>query len=170
MVKDPSLINIDELKLRLNYATKYSNPECYTAPGLTEGAFVVYVVVNTQIPGVNVQPLSIHQFYLLPTSYGGYVHDNTMSDNPEILSYIKELNQNPEIVKVFERVEQNNTDSAAQDETLKQFYEKLNSAVSTETEGSTSEESVPEESTSEESVPEESTSEESVPEESVPEE
>lgn len=134
MVVDPSLINPEELEKRLNFATKYSNPECYTAPGLTDGSFVVYVVVNTQIPGVNVQPLSIHQFYLLPNEYGGYVHDNTMNSNSEIMAYITELNQDPEIVKVFDRVEQNNIDSAAQDETLQQFYDKLNGAAAQEDE------------------------------------
>lgn len=132
MVSDPSQINMEELEKRLNYATKYSNPECYTAPGLSEGSFVVYVVVNTQIPDVNVQPLSIHQFYLIPTAYGGYVHDNTIASDPDIMAYINELNQNPEIVKVFDRVEQNNIDSAAQDESLQQFYDKLNAATSSE--------------------------------------
>ncbi|MBQ8984010.1 MAG: hypothetical protein IJ079_10540 [Lachnospiraceae bacterium] len=142
MVSDPTQINMDELEKRLNYATKYSNPECYTAPGLSEGSFVVYVVVNTQIPGVNVQPLSIHQFYLIPTAYGGYVHDNTITSDSEIMAYIRELDQNPEIIKVFDRVEQNNIDSAAQDETLQQFYDKINAA--TESDGSASEESTSE--------------------------
>ena len=132
MVSDPSQINMEELEKRLHFATKYSNPECYTAPGLSEGSFVVYVVVNTQIPDVNVQPLSIHQFYLIPTAYGGYVHDNTIASNPDIMAYINELNQNPEIVKIFDRVEQNNIDSAAQDESLQQFYDKLNAATSSE--------------------------------------
>jgi hypothetical protein len=125
MVVDSAQFNIDELAKRQQYATNYSNVECYTKPGLTDGSYVVYAVVNTQIPGVSVQPLSLHQFYLIPNENGGFIHDNTATTNPEIEEYMNQVDRDPDVVELYTRVDKNNSDSAKSDEALKQFYESI---------------------------------------------
>ncbi len=125
MVVDPGQFNIDELTKRQEYAVSYSNVECYTKPGLTEGSYVVYALVNTQIPNVTVQPLSLHQFYLIPNENGGFLHDNTTATNPEIEEYMNQIDRDPDVMELFTRVDQNNTESAKVDDSLRQFYESI---------------------------------------------
>ena len=125
LVVDPSQYTEEDLRNHLEFASNYSNIDCYTKPGLTENSYVVYSVVNTQIPEVNVQPLSIHQFYLIRNEYGGLVYDNTFTANPEIAEFLTQANQDPDVVKLIERVNENNQASAEADETLRAFYEKI---------------------------------------------
>lgn len=125
MVVDPGQFNVDDLTKRQEYAESYSNVECYTKPGLTEGSYVVYALVNTQIPNVTVQPLSLHQFYLIPNENGGFLHDNTTTANPEIEAYMNQIDRDPDVTELFTRVEQNNTESAKVDDSLRQFYESI---------------------------------------------
>lgn len=129
MVTDPSQFSVEWLQKRKELASSYSNVDCYTKPGLTDGSYVVYAVVNTQIPGVEIQPLSLHQFYLIPNEYGGFLQDNTASANPEIGDYLNRIEQDPDVVELYERVNQNNQESAQQDEALRAFYEKIGSPV-----------------------------------------
>ena len=130
MVVDTSQFDIAWLEERREYILSYSNVDCYTKPGLTEGSYVVYAVVNTEIADVNVeiQPLSLHQFYLIPNEYGGFLQDNTTGTNPDIDAYLAQIEQDPDVVKLYERVNQNNEEAANADAALKAFYERINMA------------------------------------------
>lgn len=125
MVVDPNQFDPETLQKRREMVLSYSNADCYTKPGLTEGSYVVYVVVNTQIPDVQVQPLSMHQFYLIPNEYGGFLQDNTTSTNPEIEAYMNQIDRDPDVAELYVRVEQNNDESAKNDEALRAFYERI---------------------------------------------
>lgn len=125
MVVDPAQFSVEELTKRQEYANGYSNVDCYTKPGLTEGSYVVYALVNTQIPNVTVQPLSLHEFYLIPNENGGFLHDNTIGTNPEIEEYMNQIDRDPDVTELFTRVEQNNVESAKVDDSLRQFYESI---------------------------------------------
>lgn len=125
MVVDPTPYSVEWMQQRKQYVISYSNIDCYTMPGVTEGSYVVYAVVNTQIPGVEVQPLSLHQFYLIPNEYGGFLQDNTVSANPEIQEYLTQIEQNADVVALYTRVNQNIEEAAEQDEGLRQFYERI---------------------------------------------
>lgn len=126
MVVDASQFNMDMLQKRKEFIVGYSNIDCYTKPGLTEGSYVVYAVMNTQIQGVNAQPLSLHQFYLVPNAYGGFMQDNTSSTNPDIEAYLDKVNQEPDVTELMNRVNTNNEEAAQADETLKAFYDMMN--------------------------------------------
>lgn len=126
MVVDASQFNAEMLQKRKEFIIGYSNIDCYTKPGLTEGSYVVYAVMNTQIQGVNAQPLSLHQFYLIPTAYGGFMQDNTSSTNPDIETYLEKVSQEPDVKDLMNRVNTNNEEAAQADETLKAFYDMMN--------------------------------------------
>ena len=125
MVVDSTPYSVEWLQQRKQFVVSYSNIDCYTKPGLTEGSYVVYAVVNTQIPEVEVQPLSMHQFYLIPNEYGGFLLDNTVATNPDIQAYLTQIEQDEDVIALYESVNQNNRESAAQDETLRAFYERI---------------------------------------------
>jgi hypothetical protein len=131
MVKDPAQFDINQLSRLQEYIVNYSNVQCYTKPGMAEGEYVVYAVVNTQITNVSVQPLSLYQFYLVPNENGGYIHDNTSGTNAELTDYLNQVNQDPDVQELFERVESNNEDSAKTDDALRQFYESMNAPIET---------------------------------------
>ena len=126
---DPNQFDAATLERRREQTLSYSNAECYTKPGLTEGSYIVYAVVNTQIAEVQVQPLSMHRFYLIPNEYGGYVQDNTTGTNTELADYISQIDQDPDVAELYTRVEQNNRESAKNDEALRAFYEKIGATV-----------------------------------------
>lgn len=125
MVVDPTQFDIGTLEQRKETILGYSNADCYTKPGLTEGSYIVYAVVNTQIADVQLQPLSMHRFYLIPNEYGGFLQDNTAGANPELTAYINQIDQDPDVAELYSRVEQNNSESAKNDEALRLFYEKI---------------------------------------------
>ena len=129
MVVDPNQFDAATLERRREQTLSDSNAECYTKPGLTEGSYIVYAVVNTQIAEVQVQPLSMHRFYLIPNEYGGYVQDNTTGTNTELADYISQIDQDPDVAELYTRVEQNNRESAKNDEALRAFYEKIGATV-----------------------------------------
>ena len=126
MVVDSSQFNEEMLQKRKQFIVGYSNIDCYTKPGLSEGSYVVYAVMNTQIQGVNAQPLSLHQFYLIPSEYGGFLQDNTSSTDPDIEAYLDKVNKEPDVKDLMDRVNKNNDDAAQADETLKAFYDMMN--------------------------------------------
>lgn len=126
MVVDPAQFDVAILERKKQMVLNYSNVDCYTKPGLTEGSYVVYAVVNTQIAGVEIQPLSLHQFYLMPNEFGGFVQNNTASTNPEIDAYMNQIDRDPDVVDLYKRVNDNNTESAKNDEALRAFYESIN--------------------------------------------
>ena len=125
MVADASEFDIDKLARRQEYIVKESNPECYTKPGVTEGSYVVYVVVNSQIKGVSIQPLSLYFFYLVPNENGGYIFNNVYNTDPDIDAYMNKIERDPDVVELYARVNKNNDESVKNDELLRQFYESI---------------------------------------------
>lgn len=130
MVVDPSqFADVERMQKRMELVLNYSNVDCYTKPGLTEGSYVVYAVMNTQIPDVDVQPLSMHQFYLIPNEFGGFLHNNIASTEPDIEAYMNQIDRDPDVVELYERVDKNNEESAQADESLRAFYERIGAAM-----------------------------------------
>lgn len=129
MVVDATQFDADKLAKKKEIVLNYSNVDCYTKPGLTEGSYVVYAVVNTQIAGVEVQPLSLHQFYLIPNEYGGFLQYNTASTDSEIDRYLNQIERDSDVVELYERVNKNNEESAQNDESLRAFYESIHVQV-----------------------------------------
>lgn len=130
MVVDPSqFADGERMQKRMELVLNYSNIDCYTKPGLTEGSYIVYAVMNTQIPDVDVQPLSLHQFYLIPNEFGGFLHNNIASTDVEIEAYMNQVDRDPDVVELYERVDKNNEESAQADESLRAFYERIGAAV-----------------------------------------
>lgn len=130
MVADPSQFQDGErMQKRMELVLNYSNIDCYTKPGLTEGSYVVYAVMNTQIPEVDVQPLSMHQFYLVPNEFGGFLHNNIANTDLDIEAYMNQIDRDPDVVELYERVDKNNEESAQADESLRAFYQRIGAAM-----------------------------------------
>ncbi len=129
MVMDPEQFNETELQKRRELVQGYSNFDCYTKPGLEKGSYVVYAVMNTQIAGVSIQPLSLHRYYLIPNEYGGFLLDNRSESNPQLDAYLDRIAQDPDVEELVDRVNQNNMESAQSDEALRAFYEKIGVSI-----------------------------------------
>lgn len=125
MVVDPAQFDEAKMKTHSQMVDGYSNFDCYTKPGLEKGSYVVYTVVNTQVPGVSVQPLSLHRFYLIPNEFGGFMLNNTTSSDPDVEAYLNQVALDPDVLELVNRVVQNNEESAQADEALGAFYEKI---------------------------------------------
>ena len=106
--------------------TAYNNLKLYTIPGVTPDATVVYVLTNISIANVVSTPLDIIQppLYLLKKD-GGYVIDNSTLST-EILDYINSLDQKEDIRELMKLVREDQEKCLKEDETFRQFYERLN--------------------------------------------
>ena len=127
MVVDPSLFDdMSIVEKKANVVTAYNNLKLYTVPGVTDDATVVYVLTNISIANVVSTPLDMIQppLYLLKKD-GKYLIDNSTLSS-EILSYIDSLNQKTDIQELMKLVREDQEKCLREDETFKQFYERLN--------------------------------------------
>ncbi len=125
-VTDPS--QFDDMTLIRNKSkviTGYSNISCYTMPGLTDDATVVYVISNISIAGVNSTPLDIYvpPFYVVEKN-GTYMIDNT-THSQEITDYINSCTKDADIQALYQEVLDDQKKCAEQDPAFAEFYEKL---------------------------------------------
>ena len=130
MVVDPSLFNdMSIVEKKANVVTAYNNLKVYTVPGLTADATVVYILTNISIANVVSTPLDMIQppLYLLKKD-GSYVIDNSTLSS-DILNYIDSLNQKEDIQELMKLVREDQEKCLREDETFRQFYERLNNAA-----------------------------------------
>lgn len=108
---------------RAEAVSGYSNINCYTLPGYTEDAVIVYVTCNLAIVGVNSTPLNLDQFYVVHTE-NGYKIDNRVQDEA-VQSYIDKQNENDDIKALYKSVQDDINQCLANDTRFAEFYNKL---------------------------------------------
>lgn len=122
MVTEPSEYNNNEnLKKKAEFITGYDNITVYTKEGLEEGSYVVFVVANLTIAGVNSSPYDIMTLYIINGARGYLIHNGTLSD--ETKDYIEKIKGDEDIQKVYKSVEKKNTELKEKDSSLQEFYD-----------------------------------------------
>lgn len=127
LVVDPSQFdNMDKYIRRANAVKNYANINCYTVPGYTDDAVIVYVTCNLDIVDVESKPLDITQFYLKKTD-NGYIIDNANKDDA-VNAYIAQRTNSPDIQELYGDVKTNVDSCVQNDPTFAEFYNTINSS------------------------------------------
>ena len=125
LVMDPSQFNdMTDIQRKAQAISKYSNINCYTLPGYTDDATVVYVICNLSINNVSSSPLDITQFYVLNTA-DGYKIDNRSLEAP-VAEYITQQNENKDIQNLYQTVVDNINLCIESDPSFAEFYNTIN--------------------------------------------
>ena len=126
LVVDPTQFDdMSILEKKAEIVTAYDNLKVYTIPGLNENSKVVYVLSNLSIVNVISKPLDISKppLYVVKKE-GGYLIDNTTLSS-DVQNLFESLNQKEDIQKLMQQVKDDQQKCAAEDETFKDFYERL---------------------------------------------
>ncbi len=115
--------SLEQYLNRALYITEYSNITCYTLPGYTEDATIVYVTYNITIPDVDSRPIDIQQFYVLSTDNGYKIDNRTPS--VEVATYINEQNATEDVQKLYADIKESIEASLESDPTFAAFYDEI---------------------------------------------
>lgn len=124
LVTDVSAIDIDKLQLRTEYIKSYENMACYTKWIDGEMDYVVYVTYDMQFPTIESMGSAIDELYVVmdeddnPVVYLGEISEETV----ETLSKYR---NSEEVVALVEEVNERNTEAIENDESLAEFFKKL---------------------------------------------
>lgn len=122
LVMDPNG-NVQYYLDRGTCISNFTNINCYTLPGYTEDATLVYVIYNITIPDVVSEQIDIQQFYVINTE-SGYKVDNR-EYSPEVATYIEQQLLTEDIQNLYILVKDSIEQSIANDPTFAEFYEEL---------------------------------------------
>ena len=111
---------------RATVITNYSNINCYTLPGYTADAILVYVTSNLTLENISSLPLNINRFYILSTPEG-YKIDNRALDQT-VTDYIEEQSRTPDIQNLYRAVQENVDSCVANDPAFAEFYSTISSS------------------------------------------
>ncbi|MDD6327583.1 MAG: hypothetical protein Q4D54_08305 [Eubacteriales bacterium] len=125
LVMDPSEYNdMTDVLAKAAVVTNYSNINCYTLPGVTEDATIVYTVCNITILNVESKPLDIRCYYVRQTD-NGYLIDNRPYDE-SVTEYLNERDAEADIQALYQTVQDNINKCLADDESFVSFYNRVN--------------------------------------------
>lgn len=127
VTQPPAFDDMSLYQGRAETITGYFNINCYTLPGYTEDAVLVYVISNMQIAGVESTPLNMQQYYVR-ASGNEYKIDNGALDE-ETLAYIAGQNEKPDILELGKSVQDNINQCLERDAAFAEFYNKLYTAA-----------------------------------------
>ncbi len=105
------------------YITGHYNINCYTLPGATEDATLVYVTSNLNINNVEVSPLDIQRFYVRKTEEGYRIDNKKLTNEEE--SYIDTMQQDKDIQGLYRAVSSNINQYINTDESFASFYNEV---------------------------------------------
>jgi hypothetical protein len=103
----------------------YDNIDCYTVPGVAAQEYVVYVMCNLTIAGVNSRPLDIASYYVVKTD-DGYKIDNGVL-NVEVTDFMSQTNADESIQALYQLVMEDTNYCIENDQTFADFYSEINS-------------------------------------------
>jgi hypothetical protein len=103
----------------------YDNINCYTVPGVAAQEFVVYVMCNLTIAGVNSRPLDISSYYVVKTDEG-YKIDNGVHTSA-VTELMSETNADASIQALYQLVMEDTNYCIENDQTFADFYSEINS-------------------------------------------
>ena len=125
MVIDASQFkNADSLKKKAQYIKGYDNITVYTKEGPEEGNYVVFVLMNLTIAGVNSSPYDIMTLFVVDGSHGFLIDNSNLVD--ERKSYIEQVKGDSDIQEIYRFVESKNEELRKEDPTLQAFYDTIN--------------------------------------------
>lgn len=104
----------------------YSNVNCYTLPGYTEDATLVYVTSNLTLADIPSIPLNINRFYVMKTEDGYKIDNRPLSD--EVTGYMDEQSRTADIQSLYRAVQDNVNSCIASDPAFAEFYNTISSA------------------------------------------
>lgn len=111
------------LKKKAEFIKGYDNITVYTKEGLDEYSYVVFVVANVTIAGVNSSPYDIITLYVVNGARGYLVNNGTLSD--DTVEYIEKIKGDADIQKVYRSIEKKNAELKKKDSSLQEFYNML---------------------------------------------
>ncbi len=126
VVTDPS--QFDDMTVyqqRSAVIKAYSNVNCYTMPGYTEDATLVYVTSNLSLANITSVPLNINRFYVLKTADGYKIDNSALSQ--EVTNYIETQSQSNDIQNLYRAVQDNVNSCIANDSAFAEFYNTISS-------------------------------------------
>lgn len=123
MVLDPKPYKDNEsLKKKAEFITEYSDFTVYTKKSIEEGSYVVFVVSQVKISGVNSKLYDIQRFYVVNGERGYMINNGILSD--EVTEYIKTVSGDADIQKIYQSVQEKNEKLKKKDPTIQeQFYD-----------------------------------------------
>lgn len=125
-VTDPGQFdNMSVYEQRAAVIKAYSNVNCYTLPGYTEDAVLVYVTSNLTLANISSVPLNINRFYVLKEGDNYKIDNSPLSS--EVQAYIDEKSQGSDIQNLYKAVQDNVNSCIANDPAFAEFYEKISS-------------------------------------------
>jgi len=122
MVTDPRMYKDDkDLKKKADFITAYNNITVYSKEGLDEGSYIVFVVANLDIAGVNSSPYDVVTLCVVNGSRGYMVNNGQLSQ--EVQDYIIRIKGDEDIQKIYKMVNKKNEEMKENDSTLRDFFE-----------------------------------------------
>lgn len=129
MVTDPSQFNdMKPYEQQAEVITKYSNVNCYSMPGYSDDAVLVYVTSNISITGVSCTPMDIKRFYIVTAEDGSYKIYNQEFD-ANVKAYIDDIQAKSDIQELYKTVNENISYNRENDKTFSDFYDKVSEGV-----------------------------------------
>lgn len=116
--------NMTTVEGRSKVITNYENITCYYVGGPEEGSYIVYVVMNITINGVNTKPLDIYKPLYIVNSGGKYLIDNS-AQSQELQDFISQTSMEKDIQELYQTVKADQDSKAESDPTFAEFMNKL---------------------------------------------
>lgn len=123
LVMEPSQFDdMTEIERKAQAIKQYSNVNCYTLPGYTEDATLVYVTCNLTIADVTSSPLDIFSFYVVNTGDGYKINNGNL--DAATIDYINSIQVSEDIQALYQTVIDNTNMCISSDPAFAEFYEK----------------------------------------------
>ena len=123
LVTDPTQFNdMTDVQAKAQLIKQYSNINCYTLPGNTDDATIVYVTCNLTIANVTSSPLDISSFYVVKTESGYKINNGTL--DAATTEYINKVQASEDIQELYQTVLDNINTCISNDAAFAEFYQK----------------------------------------------
>ena len=122
-----------------DYIEAYQDITCYTMEGLENNTYVVYVVFDEMLVGINTPAPSMIRLYVCRDSASGGVYIFNGSLTGELKTYMEMADSNEDVSILKSQVNQAFLKACEEDEELAEVYNRLQRSMSGETADSTAE-------------------------------
>ena len=102
----------------------YTNINCYSVDGYNQNETLIYVTSNVSIIGISSRPMDIQTFYIVRTSDGKYIIDNSEL-SPEVKAYIDDVQADKDIQELYMAVKKDVEACKNNDPAFAELWDKL---------------------------------------------
>ncbi len=135
LVSDPNQIEREKFTAMAAYVEDYQNIKCYVIPNEEEGAYRVYARYDMKLKNIDTLGPCLTSFYVTTTSDGKYVIYLSALDEVQE-EFISSADENSDVLALKEEVANGLQTAIDNDETFKQFYQKLDKELQANASGS----------------------------------